>query len=58
MVLYMITTLSGLEDTKVNKQVARSEADMQEDCIYSAAIDGEGGGGSHSPAYPSFLVLL
>jgi len=41
----MITTLSGFEDSKVNEQVARSDV-------------GEGGGGSHLPAYPSFLVLI
>jgi hypothetical protein len=52
----MITTLSGSEDTEVNEQVARSDADMQEHCIGSTAIAGEGGGGSHAAASPSFLV--
>ena len=41
-----------------NEQVARSVAGMQEGCIYSTAVVGEGGGGSHTPASPSFLVLL
>ena len=40
----------------MNEQVARSKADMQEGCIYSTAVVGEGGGGSHSPDSPSFLV--
>ena len=39
-----------------NQQVARSVADMQIDCIDSTAAGGEGGGGSRSPASPSFLV--
>jgi len=43
MVSYMITILSGLEDTEVKEQLVLSGV-------------GEGGGGSQSPAYPSFLV--
>lgn len=43
--LYMITTLSGFEDTEVNEEVVRSDV-------------GEGGGGSHAAASPSFLVLI
>ena len=43
MVLYMITTLSGFEDSRVSEQVVRSDVS-------------EGGGGSHSLASPSFLL--
>jgi hypothetical protein len=46
----MIVRGLGLENkggskSRLNKQVARSDV-------------GEGGGGSQSPAYPSFLVLI
>ncbi len=45
----------GLKSQR-DEKIARSEADMKEDCIDSTAVGGEGGGGSHSPASPSFLV--
>jgi len=47
----------GLKSRR-NEQVTGSVTDIQEVCVGSSAVVGEGGGGSQSPAYPSFLVLL
>ena len=55
----------GGSKSRRNEQVARSEAECQRcgnehDACLSRKIpwagDGEGGGGSHQPRYPSFLV--